>query len=120
MSTVILVGMMFLVFWLLVWRPQAKEQEKLEKFTRSLMVGSEVVTASGILGKIVEVEDKVVTLQLSKNTKMRVLRSQIHKTQEEALSDLKDPKAKKSEEEAAAVVVVDDSEEDSKKQSDAW
>ena len=82
----VLVGMMFLVFWLLVWRPQAKEQERHDSFTKSLKKGDKVATASGLLGTIDSIDDKVVTLEIARNTKVRVLRRTIQSTEQDAIS----------------------------------
>lgn len=85
-GTFILVGLMFLVFWFLVWRPQAKEQERHETFTKSLKRGDKVATASGLLGTIAEIDGNVVTLEIARNTKIRVLRRTIQSSEEEAIS----------------------------------
>ncbi len=85
-QTGIMIGLMFLVFWLLVWRPQRKEQDRLDALLKMLKVGDEVVTASGILGKVVRLDDKVVTIEISKGNKMKVLRSQIQGLQSALLT----------------------------------
>lgn len=101
MSTLIMMGLMFMVFWLLVWRPQSQEQQRHEAFIKGLKAGDEVVTASGILGKVKAVEDEVVTLEIGKKVQIRVLRKQIQLSQAEALGggeggDKEDEKDEKS------------------------
>lgn len=86
-QTGIMIGLMFLVFWLLVWRPQRKEQNRLDELLKALKVGDEVVTASGILGRVLRLNDKVVTLEISKGNKMKVLRSQIQGLQSALLTE---------------------------------
>ena len=73
--------MMIGVFYLLVWRPQAKEREEHDNFTKALKVGDEVVTMGGMLGRVKSVDDKVVTIEVAKGTKIRFLKSQIQGTQ---------------------------------------
>ena len=52
---------MFLVFWLLMIRPQAKRQKEQKLFQESLDKNKDVVTSSGILGRISKIEDTIVT-----------------------------------------------------------
>lgn len=126
-GTFILVGLMFMVFWFLVWRPQSKEQERLETFTRSLKKGDKVVTASGLLGMVVEVDGNVVTLEIARNTKIRVLRRTIQSTEADAIAgDSAAKKAADSKENAdddSATEESGDKDKKSKKekkQSDEW
>ncbi len=65
------------VFYFVMWRPQAKRQREQETYLNSLKSGDEVVTAGGIVGTIKSVDGKLVTLDISKGTKIRVLKSQI-------------------------------------------
>lgn len=85
-STLLMVGLMFLVFWLLVWRPQSKEQERHQNFINSLKKGDEVVTADGLIGTVAEVDDKIITLKIARNTKIEVLRDKIRQTRAQALA----------------------------------
>ena len=86
-STALMVGLMFLVFWLLVWRPQRKEKDRLEALLDQLKAGDEVVTTSGLLGKVVRLDDRIVTLEVSKGTKIKMLRSQIQGLQSALLAE---------------------------------
>ena len=85
-STLLMVGLMFLVFWLLVWRPQSKEQERHQNFINSLKKGDEVVTADGLIGTVAEVDDKIIVLKIARNTKIEVLRDKIRQTKAQALT----------------------------------
>lgn len=86
LSTLPMIGLMFLVFWLLVWRPQRQEQNRHDSFVRALKKGDKVVTASGIFGTVVSIDDQVITLEISKNTRMRVLAKQVQMSQAQVLS----------------------------------
>ena len=70
-------GLMFLVFWFLIIKPQKKEQEEHKNFLGGLKSGDQVVTAGGIFGKVVQVDDTIVTLEIAKNTKIKILKAQI-------------------------------------------
>ncbi len=67
----------FVVFYFLLIRPQAKKQKEHKKFLEELRRGDEVVTNSGILGKIEAITDSIITLQISDGVNVRVLRSQV-------------------------------------------
>jgi len=70
-------GVIFLVFWLLVLRPQQKRQKEHKAFVDSLKVGTRVVTASGIFGKIEALDENTVQLEIAPKTVIKVLRSQV-------------------------------------------
>ncbi len=57
---ILLVGVMYFFFI----RPQAKRQKEQQAFVDQLEKGQDVVTASGMFGKIVKIEDQVVTLEV--------------------------------------------------------
>ena len=79
-------GLIFLVFYFLMWRPQNKARQTLADYLANLKVDDEVVTAGGIIGTIKSIDEKVVTLELSKGNKMKVLRNRI-KGSKKALVD---------------------------------
>ena len=70
---------MFLVFWLLMIRPQAKRQKEQKLFQESLDKNKDVVTSSGILGRISKIEDIIVTLEVSPKVYIRVTKNAISK-----------------------------------------
>lgn len=70
---------MFLVFWLLMIRPQSKRQKEQKLFQESLDKNKDVVTSSGILGRISKIEDSIVTLEVSPKVYIRVTKNAISK-----------------------------------------
>lgn len=79
MMNLLFIGAMFLVFWLFLIRPQTKKQKEQKNFMEALEKGTEVVTASGILGKITKIEDDVVTLEVGNKVYIRVTKNAISK-----------------------------------------
>jgi preprotein translocase subunit YajC len=69
--------LIFLVMYFLMIRPQKKRMQEEQNFLSKLSHGDEVVTKSGILGKVTGIAEKVVTLELEGGTKMKVLKSHI-------------------------------------------
>lgn len=65
------------IFYLFFIRPQIKKQKEQKTFEESLEKGKEVVTSSGLIGKINKVKDEVINLQLDNKTYVKVLKSSI-------------------------------------------
>ena len=76
----------FAVFYFFLIRPQAKKQKDQTKFVDQLEKGSEVITASGIVGKINKIEGNFVTLQVDTKTFLKVTRSAVSKEMTDLLS----------------------------------
>lgn len=73
MPFVFIIGIVYFLFI----RPSQKTRRKQAGFTQDLKNGEEVLTAGGLLGKIDGLTEQYVTLTLSEDTKIRVLRSHI-------------------------------------------
>lgn len=84
MSSLIMLGLMVLVFWFFMIRPQMKKQKELRKFRDGLAKGDHIVTIGGIHGKILEITDTTVLVQ-SDNTKLRFDKSAISQSSEDQL-----------------------------------
>jgi preprotein translocase subunit YajC len=67
----------FVVFYFLLIRPQQKKQKEARAMLDSLEKGNEVVTAGGILGRIVKLDDQYATVEIAPNTQMIVQRGAI-------------------------------------------
>jgi preprotein translocase subunit YajC len=65
------------VFYLVFFRPQARQAKQHQAFVTALKKGDEVLTQSGIIGTIVAVEDRTVTLDVGSGTKLRMLKAQV-------------------------------------------
>ncbi|MEE8169101.1 MAG: preprotein translocase subunit YajC [Phycisphaerae bacterium] len=70
---------MGLIFWLIFFRPRAKEQKQFKAMLANLKKGDRVMTIGGILGTVVNLKDDEITLKVdeSTNTKMTFTRSSI-------------------------------------------
>ena len=77
MSTFIIMLIPIVVLWFLMIRPQMKRQKEHQKMVEALNKGDEAVTNGGVLGKIIEVGDSFVTLEIAKNTEIKVQRHAI-------------------------------------------
>ena len=75
-STLIIMGMMILVFWLFMIRPQAKKAKQQKKFVEDLQKGDKIVTIAGIHGTINKVnEDGTLSLEVSPGSYIKIEKS---------------------------------------------
>jgi preprotein translocase subunit YajC len=70
-------GLMFLVLYLLMMRPLARQQKEQQKLQATLAKDDEIVTDSGFYGKIVSLDEKVAILEVSDKVRIRILRERI-------------------------------------------
>lgn len=69
------------VMYFVVIRPQAKKQKESQNFLQGLRVGDQVITNSGILGRITALTDVIATLEIANQVQIKVLRAQIAMSQ---------------------------------------
>ncbi len=65
-------AMMFLIFYLIVFRPQSKARKELEQMVKNLKKSDEVVTSGGIFGVVVNVKPDAITLRIDDNVRIDV------------------------------------------------
>ena len=65
------------IFYFLIIRPQTQKASEHTKMLGALKKNDEVTTTGGLIGKITELGDKVVTLEVAQNVRVRVERTQI-------------------------------------------
>ena len=68
---------LFGALYFLMIRPQQKKQKEARAMLDALEKGNEVVTAGGILGRIVKLDEQYVTVEIAPNTQMIVQRGAI-------------------------------------------
>lgn len=68
---------LFAVLYFVWLRPAQKDRKRHQDLLESLKRGDEVLTQSGIFGTISDIDDKVVTLEVSRNAKIKFLKSTI-------------------------------------------
>ena len=76
-SMIVPFGLIYIVFYFFMIRPQTKKAKEAKKFREALQKGAKVVTIGGLHGTIVEVSDKTVLIQADTNVKMRFEKSAI-------------------------------------------
>ena len=76
--------LIIVVFYFFMIRPQMKKQKEITAFRNSLAKGDKVVTTGGIYGKILELKDNYVVLQIDDNVKIRVDKAALVKDMSDA------------------------------------
>ena len=69
--------LIFVVFYFMLIRPQSKRAKEHRAMIAALETGAEVATAGGVLGKVVEVSEHIVTLEIASNVQVKVQRNTI-------------------------------------------
>jgi preprotein translocase subunit YajC len=77
-SFIIMMVVIFAIMYFFMIRPQNKKQKEIMNFRRNLAVGQEVVTAGGIYGKIKEIEDTAVILEIASGVKIKIDKNSIY------------------------------------------
>jgi len=69
--------LMFVLLYFLMIRPQMKRAKEQKQMVEALQKGDEVVTAGGVVGRISEMGDAFLTLEVAPNTALTVQRSAV-------------------------------------------
>lgn len=71
--------LVFVVFYFFMIRPQMKKQKELNNYRNSLGKGDKVVTTGGIYGRVIEVKDNIVMIDVGGDVKLKVDKSALLK-----------------------------------------
>ena len=71
------IGAMLAIMYLLLWRPQQKEARRHQEMLNALKKGDEVVTAGGLYGRILSLNEERVSLRVDEGVKVEVERAKV-------------------------------------------
>ena len=77
LGSMLILPIMLVVFYFLLIRPQQKRHKEHQNMLSKLATGDEVVTAGGILGRVTEVNDGFVSVEIADGVRIKVQKSQI-------------------------------------------
>lgn len=66
----------FVIFYLILYLPQRRRQKKQKQYVEALKIGDDVITDSGIYGRVVNIKEETVTLVIKKG-EIEILKSKI-------------------------------------------
>jgi preprotein translocase subunit YajC len=68
---------MVLIFWLLIIRPQMQKQKQHQAKIAAVKKGDQVVTAGGLLGKVIKVDDNYAEIEIAQGVRVKAVKSTI-------------------------------------------
>ncbi len=71
--------LVFVVFYFFMIRPQMKKQKELTNYRNAITKGDKVITTGGIYGKVTDVTENIVTVEIANDVKIRVDKNAILK-----------------------------------------
>lgn len=79
--------LLIIVFYFFLIRPQQKRQKEAQKFRDSLAKGARVITYGGVHGRIAEVGEKTVMLEVAPGVKVKVEKAMLYASADDAQAD---------------------------------
>jgi preprotein translocase subunit YajC len=79
-SGIIMIVLLFVVFYFFMIRPQSKRQKEIKNFRSAMKVGDKVITSGGIYGRIKEISDDTILLEVDENVRIRVDKNSVFAT----------------------------------------
>ena len=73
----IMMAVFVVIFYFLLIRPQQKKQKEHQAMLGKLAAGDEVVLAGGILGRVIDLGDQFLTVEIAENVRIKVQRFQV-------------------------------------------
>ena len=77
MANLLMIAVFVAIFYFLIWRPQAKRAKEHRNLVESLGVGSEVVFAGGLMGKITKIEGDFAVVELNRGVEVKIQRASV-------------------------------------------
>ncbi len=71
-SLFIMLGLMILVLWFFMWRPESKRRKQMAQFRAGLKKGDKIITAGGIYGVVKEVKETTLLIEVDSNVTLRI------------------------------------------------
>ncbi|MBO5960800.1 MAG: preprotein translocase subunit YajC [Paludibacteraceae bacterium] len=82
--SILMMVLIFVVFYFFMIRPQTKKQKEIQKQRAAMKAGDKVVTAGGIYGKIKEVNETTILMEIADNVRIKVDKSSVYVAVEDA------------------------------------
>ena len=77
-GTVVMFGLIFVIFYFMILRPQQKRAKERTKMLESIKKGDKIITSGGMHGKVINVDEKTILIEASDNVKLKFDRSAIN------------------------------------------
>ncbi|ENU25106.1 preprotein translocase, YajC subunit [Acinetobacter proteolyticus] len=77
MANLLMIAVFIAIFYFLIWRPQAKRAKEHRSLIESLGVGSEIVFAGGLMGRIIKLEGDFAVVELTRGVEVKIQRASV-------------------------------------------
>lgn len=77
MANLLMIAVFVAIFYFLIWRPQSKRAKEHRALIESLGIGSEVVFAGGLMGRITKIEGDFAVVELNRGVEVKVQRASV-------------------------------------------
>lgn len=82
-SGILMMVLIFVVFYFFMIRPQSKRQKEIKKQREAMQVGDKVVTTGGIYGKVKEIKETTIVVEIAENVRIKVDKNSVFVTAED-------------------------------------
>ena len=86
-GNIVMIGLIFVVFWFFMIRPQMKKQKAQQKFKETIGKGDKIVTIGGVHGKILEVQDSTFIIEVEGGNRLKIEKSAVSMESSQPLLD---------------------------------
>lgn len=86
---IIMMVLIFVVFYFFMIRPQTKRQKEIKKQREAMKAGDTVVTTGGIYGKVRDIKENTVTIEIADNVRIKVDKNSVFASSEDLQSTVK-------------------------------
>lgn len=76
-ANILMIAVFVAIFYFLIWRPQAKRSKEHRTLIESLGVGSEIVFAGGLMGRITKLEGDFAVVELNRGNEVKIQRASV-------------------------------------------
>ena len=76
-ANILMIAVFVAIFYFLIWRPQAKRAKEHRSLVESLGVGSEIVFAGGLMGRIKKLEGDFAVVELNRGNEVKIQRASV-------------------------------------------
>ncbi len=76
-ANLLMIAVFVAIFYFLIWRPQAKRSKEHRTLVESLGVGSEIVFAGGLMGRITKLEGDFAVVELNRGNEVKIQRASV-------------------------------------------
>lgn len=91
-SSMLMIILIIAIFYFFMIAPQQKKQKKINAFRDSLQKGDKVMTAGGIYGRIREIKDNYVMLEIDNNVTIKIDKNSIYQSRQDVVETGSDVK----------------------------